>query len=177
MRFFFLILIAIVAISTASIFIKLCDAPALIIAAYRCRIGFGLPLSGFPKTFLRLFFIHLSLALPPGRNSSTDRSYHLQLGAEIPACDNGSSHHPWRADWIDNSGLLHSGRRTNILEDFGRPFDPLRNSRRGNKETLNLSIFFQIRIKMVRGRYDRWAAGTSSMSVFAFGHAFGYYSL
>ncbi len=35
MRLFFLILIAIVAISTASVFIKLCDAPALIIAAYR----------------------------------------------------------------------------------------------------------------------------------------------
>jgi drug/metabolite transporter (DMT)-like permease len=35
MHLFFLILIAIIAVSTASIFIKLCDAPALIIAAYR----------------------------------------------------------------------------------------------------------------------------------------------
>jgi len=35
MVLFFLILIAIIAVSTASILIKLCDAPALIIAAYR----------------------------------------------------------------------------------------------------------------------------------------------
>jgi hypothetical protein len=35
MRLVFLIFTAIMAISTASILIKLCDAPALVIAAYR----------------------------------------------------------------------------------------------------------------------------------------------
>jgi drug/metabolite transporter (DMT)-like permease len=50
-RLYLFLPIGIVAISTASIFIKLCDAPALIIAAYRLTLAsfFLLPFAGYQK--------------------------------------------------------------------------------------------------------------------------------
>jgi len=50
-RLYLLLPVGIIAISTASIFIKLCDAPALIIAAYRLSLAslFLLPLASYKK--------------------------------------------------------------------------------------------------------------------------------
>jgi drug/metabolite transporter (DMT)-like permease len=52
-RLYLLLPIGIVAISTASIFIKLCDAPALVIAAYRMTLAslLLLPFAGYQKVW------------------------------------------------------------------------------------------------------------------------------
>ena len=52
-RFYLFLLIGIMAISTASIFIKLCDAPALIIAAYRMMLAslMLMPFACYKKTW------------------------------------------------------------------------------------------------------------------------------
>jgi drug/metabolite transporter (DMT)-like permease len=54
-RLYLLLPVGIVAISTASIFIKLCDAPALVIAAYRLTLAslFLLPFAGYQKVWRR----------------------------------------------------------------------------------------------------------------------------
>lgn len=53
MRLYLLLPIGIIAISTASIFIKLCEAPALVIAAYRLTLAslLLLPLAGYKKVW------------------------------------------------------------------------------------------------------------------------------
>jgi len=50
-RFFMIFTLGIIAVSTASIFIKLCDAPALIIAAYRMALAslILIPFAGYRK--------------------------------------------------------------------------------------------------------------------------------
>jgi drug/metabolite transporter (DMT)-like permease len=52
-RFYLILLIGIIAISTASIFIKLCDAPALIIATYRMMLAslMLMPFACYKKTW------------------------------------------------------------------------------------------------------------------------------
>ncbi len=52
-RLYFLLPIGIIAISTASIFIKLCEAPALVIAAYRLTLAslILLPFAGYKKVW------------------------------------------------------------------------------------------------------------------------------
>ena len=42
-----------------------------------------------------------------GTGPAVDRSFHIQLGAALPACGAGLYHHAGRADRLGCAGLLH----------------------------------------------------------------------
>jgi drug/metabolite transporter (DMT)-like permease len=67
-RLLFLLPIGILAVSTASIFVKLCDAPALIIAAYRMVLAsfLLLPLAAHQKVWRQWNILSLKWSILPG---------------------------------------------------------------------------------------------------------------
>ncbi len=98
-------------------------------------------LSYFSKTILGIFTVYLSLSLCSRPRPSTDWPHDLQLGTEIPSGIHGGYHHFRRTHWVDHSGLLYFGGRTDDLENHRGYIDLCGNFDCSEKENQILSHF------------------------------------